>query len=218
MPADPGAVRRAMPHMADVQRAAHSDLMSAMQAHGPRLSEYFMRSLRQQVAEEMACRSPAAPNKTKPQGGMALVHEDEVAMDVELSHTIEAIKNTAEYELRELQTYTAALVGDMNVAHREIDLARPKENTRNAGFTTEEREAFDQTLDAGFVDTFRHFDSGGGRYTWWSYQNGARDRNIGWRIDYFCASEKLKPALKSAFIHDHVRGSDHCPVGLIIDC
>jgi exodeoxyribonuclease-3 len=108
--------------------------------------------------------------------------------------------------------------GDMNVAHQEIDLARPKENTRNAGFTTEEREAFDQTLDAGFVDTFRHFDSGCGRYTWWSYQNGARDRNIGWRIDYFCASEKLKPALKSAFIHDHVRGSDHCPVGLIIDC
>jgi exodeoxyribonuclease-3 len=121
--------------------------------------------------------------------------------------------------LKELEKIKPVIFcGDMNVAHQEIDLARPKENTRNAGFTTEEREAFDQTLDAGFVDTFRHFDSGGGRYTWWSYQNGARDRNIGWRIDYFCASAKLKSALKSAFIHDHVRGSDHCPVGLIIDC
>ncbi len=121
--------------------------------------------------------------------------------------------------LKELEKIKPVIFcGDMNVAHQEIDLARPKENTRNAGFTTEERAAFDQTLDAGFIDTFRHFDSGGGRYTWWSYQSGARDRNIGWRIDYFCASVKLKTALKSAFIHDHVRGSDHCPVGLIIDC
>lgn len=121
--------------------------------------------------------------------------------------------------LKELEKIKPVIFcGDMNVAHQEIDLARPKENTRNAGFTAEERAAFDQTLDAGFVDTFRHFDSGGGRYTWWSYQNGARDRNVGWRIDYFCASVKLKPALKSAFVHDHVRGSDHCPVGLIIDC
>jgi len=115
------------------------------------------------------------------------------------------------------KTKPVIFCGDMNVAHQEIDLARPKENTRNAGFTAEERAAFAQTLDAGFVDTFRHFDSNGGRYTWWSYQNGARDRNIGWRIDYFCASVKLKSALKSAFIHDHIRGSDHCPVGLIID-
>jgi exodeoxyribonuclease-3 len=107
--------------------------------------------------------------------------------------------------------------GDMNVAHREIDLARPKDNTQNAGFTLEEREAFDRTLAAGFVDTFRHFEPGGGRYTWWSYQNGARERNIGWRIDYFCASAKLTANLKSAFIHDHIPGSDHCPVGLVLD-
>lgn len=107
--------------------------------------------------------------------------------------------------------------GDLNVAHREIDLARPRENTRNAGFTIEEREAFDRTLDAGFVDTFRHFEPGGGHYTWWSYQNGARQRNIGWRIDYFCASTKLVPVLKSAFIHAQTIGSDHCPVGLILE-
>ncbi|MFY8269188.1 MAG: exodeoxyribonuclease III [Terrimicrobiaceae bacterium] len=107
--------------------------------------------------------------------------------------------------------------GDMNVAHREIDLARPRENTRNAGFTTEEREAFDRVLDAGFIDTFRHFEPSGGRYTWWSYQSGARERNIGWRIDYFCASKALAPSLQSAFIHDETKGSDHCPVGLVID-
>ena len=107
--------------------------------------------------------------------------------------------------------------GDLNVAHKEIDLARPKENLRNAGFTMEEREAFDQTLQAGFIDTFRHFESSTGHYTWWSYQNGARERNIGWRIDYFCVSESLKANLKHAWIHPHITGSDHCPVGLEID-
>lgn len=107
--------------------------------------------------------------------------------------------------------------GDLNVAHQEIDLARPHDNTRNAGFTIEERQAFDQTLAAGFIDTFRHFDSGGGNYTWWSYQNGARERNIGWRIDYFCTSKSLAPHLKRAFIQPEITGSDHCPVGLEID-
>ncbi len=106
--------------------------------------------------------------------------------------------------------------GDMNVAHREIDLARPKANLRNAGFTIEEREAFDQVLDAGFQDSFRQFEQGGGHYTWWSYQNGARERNIGWRIDYVCVSPVLRPALQSAFIEPHIRGSDHCPVGIHI--
>ncbi len=104
--------------------------------------------------------------------------------------------------------------GDMNVAHREIDLARPKENTRNAGFTIEEREAFDRLLDAGFVDSFRDFEQQGGHYTWWSYQSGARERNIGWRIDYVCVSQALRPALQSAFIQPAVLGSDHCPVGI----
>jgi exodeoxyribonuclease-3 len=107
--------------------------------------------------------------------------------------------------------------GDLNVAHKDIDLARPKENMRNAGYTIEEREAFDQTLNAGFIDTFRQFEPSTGHYTWWSYQNGARERNIGWRIDYFCVSETLKPHLKNAWIHSHITGSDHCPVGLEID-
>lgn len=107
--------------------------------------------------------------------------------------------------------------GDMNVAHREIDLARPRENVRNAGFTPEERAAFDHVLDAGgFLDTFRLFESEGGHYTWWSYQNGARERNIGWRIDYFCASENLRPRLASAAILPEVGGSDHCPVVLTL--
>lgn len=104
--------------------------------------------------------------------------------------------------------------GDMNVAHREIDLARPKENTRNAGFTIEEREAFDQMLDAGFLDSFREFEPSGGHYTWWSYQSGARERNIGWRIDYVCVSHGIRSALRSAFIQPGVGGSDHCPVGI----
>jgi exodeoxyribonuclease-3 len=107
--------------------------------------------------------------------------------------------------------------GDMNVAHREIDLARPKENMRTAGFTIEEREAFDRVLDAGFLDSFRHFESGGGHYTWWSYQSGARERNIGWRIDYVCVSHTLRSALQSAFIQPEVGGSDHCPVGIDIE-
>jgi hypothetical protein len=110
------AMRQAMPAMQPGQRAAHADLVLAMQAQSQRLAEYFSRSLRQQVADELARRTCAAPSKPKPAGGMALVDEDEVAMDVELSRTIETIKSTAEYELRELQTFTAALVGDMDVA------------------------------------------------------------------------------------------------------
>lgn len=107
--------------------------------------------------------------------------------------------------------------GDMNVAHREIDLARPKANLRNAGFTIEEREAFDRILDAGFQDTFRQLHQDGGHYTWWSYQNGARERNIGWRIDYVCMSPRLRPTLQSAFIEPHILGSDHCPVGVLLE-
>ena len=107
--------------------------------------------------------------------------------------------------------------GDLNVAHQEIDLARPKANTRNAGFTSEERASFDKILKAGFVDTFREFESGGGHYSWWSYRAGARGKNIGWRIDYFCASEALRPRLTGASILPEIMGSDHCPVVLDLD-
>jgi exodeoxyribonuclease-3 len=104
--------------------------------------------------------------------------------------------------------------GDLNVAHQERDLARPKDNTRNHGFTAEERAGFTAIVDAGFVDTFREFESAGGHYTWWSPMNKARERNVGWRIDYFLASSAMRARLAKAWILKDVLGSDHCPVGL----
>ena len=108
--------------------------------------------------------------------------------------------------------------GDMNVAHKEIDLKNPASNRRNAGFTDEEREKFTRLLEAGFIDSFRFFyPDKKDAYTWWSYMFNARSRNAGWRIDYFCVSQKLKDRLISASIHDNVLGSDHCPVELVLD-
>jgi exodeoxyribonuclease-3 len=107
--------------------------------------------------------------------------------------------------------------GDLNVAHTGIDLANPKANVRNHGFTIEERDGFTAFVGAGFVDTFREFEPGGGHYTWWSPMSGARARNVGWRIDYFLISKSLRPRLKRAFIRPHVMDSDHCPVGIEIE-
>lgn len=104
--------------------------------------------------------------------------------------------------------------GDLNVAHQEIDLANPKANVKNHGFTPEERAGFDAIVKAGFVDSFRELEKGPGHYTWWSRLSNCRARNIGWRIDYVVISPKLKPRLKRAFILKDVRGSDHCPVGV----
>ena len=105
--------------------------------------------------------------------------------------------------------------GDLNVAHKEIDLKNPKTNRKNAGFTDEEREKFSRLLDAGFIDTYRYFyPDQEGVYSWWSYRFKAREKNAGWRIDYFCVSESLKDHLESASIHTEVLGSDHCPVEL----
>lgn len=105
--------------------------------------------------------------------------------------------------------------GDLNVAHKEIDLKNPKTNRRSAGFTDEERGKFTEVLDAGFIDTFRHFyPELEGAYSWWSYRMNARARNAGWRIDYFCVSECLKDRLEDAKILTDVMGSDHCPVQL----
>lgn len=106
--------------------------------------------------------------------------------------------------------------GDMNVAHTEIDLARPKQNVRNHGFTIEERTGFSNILNAGFIDTFREFEKSGGYYTWWSVMGNTRARNIGWRIDYWIISKSLHPRLKRAWILSDVMGSDHCPVGVEI--
>ncbi|OGG47766.1 exodeoxyribonuclease III [Candidatus Kaiserbacteria bacterium RIFCSPHIGHO2_01_FULL_51_33] len=105
--------------------------------------------------------------------------------------------------------------GDLNVAHTEEDLANPKANEGEHGFTKEEREGINNVIEAGFVDTFRHFTPHDkGHYTWWSHWANARDRNIGWRIDYFFLSKSLLPRLKKAFILPEVMGSDHCPVGI----
>lgn len=107
--------------------------------------------------------------------------------------------------------------GDLNVAHREIDLKNPKTNRKNAGFTDEEREKMTKLLQAGFIDTFRYFyPEQEGIYSWWSYRFQARSKNAGWRIDYFIVSEALKDRLEDARIYTQVMGSDHCPVGLIL--
>lgn len=110
------------------------------------------------------------------------------------------------------------LCGDLNVAHKEIDLKNPKTNRRNAGFTDEEREQMTLLLDSGFIDTFRYFyPEAEGEYSWWSYRFKAREKNAGWRIDYFIVSRSLEPRLKSAAIHQEIMGSDHCPVELVIE-
>ena len=115
------------------------------------------------------------------------------------------------------QQKPVVVCGDLNVAHTELDLANPKANVRNHGFTSEERNGFGALIKAGFLDTFREFEKGGGHYTWWSPLSGARARNIGWRIDYFLISATLRPRLQRAFICADIEGSDHCPVGVEIE-
>ena len=107
--------------------------------------------------------------------------------------------------------------GDLNVAHTSDDLANPKQNEGEHGFTEEEREGIQLLIDAGFVDTFRLFNKGNGSYTWWSHFANARSRNVGWRIDYFFVSKALVPKIQKAEIHPDVFGSDHCPISLVLD-
>ena len=116
------------------------------------------------------------------------------------------------------ETKPVVAAGDMNVAHKEIDLKNPKTNRKNAGFTDEEREKMTILLDSGFVDTFRYkYPDAEGIYSWWSYRFKAREKNAGWRIDYFLASEALKENIVDAKIHTDVFGSDHCPVELVLN-
>lgn len=116
------------------------------------------------------------------------------------------------------QTKPVLVCGDLNVAHKEIDLKNPKTNRMNAGFTDQEREKFQQLLDAGFIDTFRFFyPEQTNIYSWWSYRFKAREKNAGWRIDYFLASASLSDKLKGAKIHTEIYGSDHCPVEVTLD-
>lgn len=109
------------------------------------------------------------------------------------------------------------IIGDFNTAHQAIDLARPNANLTSSGFLPEEREHFSYFLAQGYVDTFRHTQPEAGHYTWWSNRSGARQRNVGWRIDYVLACQKAHLHVKNAFIWPHITGSDHCPVGIDID-
>lgn len=121
--------------------------------------------------------------------------------------------------LKELDAHKPIILcGDLNVAHTEIDLKNPKTNKKNAGFTQEERDKFTELLDAGFVDSFRYFyPDKTGAYSWWSYRFKAREKDAGWRIDYFVVSDRIKEQMKDALIYKEVMGSDHCPVGLEIE-
>lgn len=120
--------------------------------------------------------------------------------------------------LQELEALKPVVCGgDLNVAHQAIDIARPGSNRRSAGFTDEERESFSALLQAGFVDTFRHFSPDAtAQYSWWSYRGGARARNVGWRLDYFLVSQGFLPRVSSSVICPQVLGSDHCPVELVV--
>jgi exodeoxyribonuclease-3 len=122
-----------------------------------------------------------------------------------------------EYCKRLEQTKPVVFCGDLNVAHTELDLANPKPNRGKKGFTDEERSGFQAFVDAGFVDTLRLFKEGNGFYTWWSNFGGARERNVGWRIDYFLVSSSLRDKVRAAEIHPSVMGSDHCPVSIELD-
>ncbi len=110
------------------------------------------------------------------------------------------------------KTKPVVFCGDLNVAHEEIDLARPRNNRKSAGFTDEERAGFTNLVKAGFVDTFREFETGPDHYTWWTYRMNARAKNIGWRIDYWCVSSELRKKVKNSLILSDIMGSDHCPI------
>ncbi|PIR44341.1 exodeoxyribonuclease III [Candidatus Wolfebacteria bacterium CG10_big_fil_rev_8_21_14_0_10_31_9] len=130
-----------------------------------------------------------------------------------LKYKIEVYKKLLQY-LNKIKTQKILIVGDFNIAHKEIDLARPKQNQNNIMFTLEERKQIDKIIELGFVDTFRKFNKKGENYTWWPYFANARVRNLGWRIDYAFSSQTLSSLIKKAFILEKVVGSDHCPIGI----
>ncbi|MEI6529549.1 MAG: exodeoxyribonuclease III [Candidatus Falkowbacteria bacterium] len=134
-----------------------------------------------------------------------------------LNYKIEFNQALLKYLKKLEKTKPVVITGDYNVAHEAIDLARPKENEGSAGYTKEERGWFKSFLKAGFIDTFRLLNGDKIQYSWWSFRAGARARNVGWRIDYFCVSDKLKKTLKKAYILDKITGSDHAPIGLELD-
>jgi len=132
-----------------------------------------------------------------------------------LGYKLEAYEHLLKY-LRKIKNQKILLMGDFNVAHQEIDLARPKENQNNTMFTQKERKQIVQLIKLGFSDTFRKFHKEGEHYTWWPYFANTRERNLGWRIDYAFTSKSLTPKIKNAFILSEIKGSDHCPIGVEI--
>ncbi len=130
-----------------------------------------------------------------------------------LAYKLDVYANLFSY-LRRIKKSNIILAGDFNIAHEEIDLARPKENRNNTMFTPEERAQIDTLLKLGFVDAFRAFHNDGGQYTWWPYFANAHERNLGWRIDYIFVSSPLAPNINDAFIEKNTKGSDHCPIGI----
>ena len=134
-----------------------------------------------------------------------------------LEYRMEWERDFLAYLLKLQESKPVICCGDLNVAHEEIDLKNPKTNRKNAGFTDEERACFTKVLESGFIDTYRHFNPDKeGIYSWWSYRFKAREKNAGWRIDYFCASKDLENNLVSADIHTQILGSDHCPIELVV--
>jgi exodeoxyribonuclease-3 len=134
----------------------------------------------------------------------------------DMAYKLEAYERLFKY-LKTIKQKNIVLAGDFNIAHEEIDLARPKENKNSTMFTPEERVCVDKLESLGFVDSFRSLHEGGEHYSWWPYFANARERNLGWRIDYVFVSKPLVPKLKNAFILPSVMGSDHCPVGVDLD-
>ncbi len=132
-----------------------------------------------------------------------------------LPFKLEYVTNLIKYMNSLKKKKHVVLCGDLNVAHKEIDLKNPKTNKKTAGFTQEERDSFSDLLNNGYIDTFREFTKEGGHYTWWSYRNNARERNIGWRLDYFVIDKSFLPNIKSSEILPKINGSDHCPIQLV---
>ena len=135
-----------------------------------------------------------------------------------LQYKLDFYETFLEYANRLKSTGKSLIIcGDVNTAHHPLDLARPKENEKTSGFLPEERAWLDRLTDNGYLDTFRLFNNDGNHYTWWDQKTRARERNVGWRIDYFWVSADLKPNLKQAFIRTEVMGSDHCPIGIELE-
>jgi exodeoxyribonuclease-3 len=139
--------------------------------------------------------------------------KDQMRLDYKMEFYAEILKHWE--KLRKKQK-NILICGDYNTAHHEIDLARPKENSKVSGFLPIEREWLDQLVTKGYVDTLRVFDQSAGRYTWWDQVTRARDRNVGWRIDYFWATQEMMVQIQKAFIQADVLGSDHCPIGVVL--